>query len=37
MADLSRHNPHLAMLAGVVPYIPFKSNTVQPKLDDKSA
>ena len=25
------------MLAGVVPYIPFKSNTVQPRFDDKSA
>ena len=33
----SRHNLHVSMLAGVVPYIPFKSNTVVPPLDDESA
>lgn len=36
-AYLSRHNLHLAMLAGAVPYIPFKSNSVEPKADDTSA
>ena len=36
-AYLSHHNLHLAMLAGAVPYIPFKSNTVVPALDDTSA
>ena len=36
-AYLSGPHLHFAMLAGVVPYIPFKSNTVVPALDDKSA
>ena len=33
----SRDNLHVAMLAGVVPYILFKSNTVIPSLEDESA
>ena len=33
----SHPNLHFAMLAGVVPYVPFKSNTVVPALDDGSA
>ena len=33
----SRHNFHLAMLTGAVPYIPFKSNVVAPAPDDTSA
>ena len=36
-AYLSGPNLHFAMLAGVVPYIPFKSNTKAPALDDGSA
>ena len=36
-AYLSGPHMHFAMLAGAVPYIPFKSNTVAPNLDDKSA
>ena len=35
-AYLSGHNLHFAMLAGVVPYIPYKSNTVEPAIDDGS-
>lgn len=33
----SHPNLHFAMLAGVVPYIPYRSNTVMPALDDTSA
>ena len=36
-AYLSHKNIHLAMLAGVVPYIPFKSNTRIPGERDNSA
>lgn len=36
-AYLSHKNIHLAMLAGVVPYIPFKSNTLIPRDGDGSA
>ena len=36
-AYLSHKNIHLAMLAGVVPYIPFKSNTRIPGDNDDSA
>ena len=36
-AYLSINNVHLAMLSGVVPYIPFKSNTKVPTEDSNSA
>ena len=33
----SRHNLHLAMLGGAIPFVPFKSNAVIPATDDTSA